>query len=76
MIDWWSETDRAIVECLRASGPMSPEALAARIGLSVGEVGAFLAMLARENRVRMRIVELTPEEESRQTRRPMPVSIP
>ena len=58
MIDWWSETDDAIVECLRASGPMSPEDLARRVGLSVGETGAFLAMLMREDRVRVRIVEV------------------
>jgi len=75
-IDWWSETDHAIVECLRASGPMSPEELAGRIGLSVGEVSAFLAMLARENRVRIRIVELTPEERCRPDRRQTPGSIP
>src|SRR6266542_6851725 len=24
MIDWWSETDHAILECLRETGPMSP----------------------------------------------------
>jgi DNA-binding Lrp family transcriptional regulator len=75
MIDWWSETDGAIVECLRATGPMSPEELARRIGLSVGEISAFLAMLVREDRVRIRTVELTPEEERRRDRH-MPVSIP
>jgi predicted transcriptional regulator len=76
MIDWWSETDHAIVECLRAAGPMSPEELARRIGLSVGEVTAFLTMLARENRVRIQIVELTPEEECRPSRRQTPATIP
>jgi hypothetical protein len=62
MIDWWSETDDAIVEWLRTVGPMSPEDLARRIGLSVGETNAFLAMLMREERVRIRMVELTCEE--------------
>ena len=76
MIDWWSETDDAIIECLRDTGPMSPEDLARRIGLSLGETSAFLAMLVREDRVRIRIVELTAEEESRMTRRQMPVSMP
>ena len=65
MIDWWSETDDAIVECLRAAGPMSPEDLAGRLGLSVGETSAFLVMLMREERVRIRIVDLTSEEEAR-----------
>ena len=70
MIDWWSETDDAIVECLRASGPMSPEDLARRVGLSIGETGAFLAMLMREERVRVRIVELSANQEERRKERP------
>jgi len=65
MIDWWTETDDAIVECLRVLGPTSPEELARRIGLSVGDVSAFLAMLVREDRVRIRSVDLTPDESSR-----------
>jgi DNA-binding Lrp family transcriptional regulator len=65
MIDWWSETDDAIVECLRALGPTSPEELSRRIGLSVGDVSAFLAMLVRDGRVRIRSVDLTSEETSR-----------
>ena len=69
MIDWWNETDDAIVECLRTTGPMSPEELSRRVGLSVGDVTAFLAMLVREERVRIRAVELTPEEEHRLDRR-------
>ncbi len=76
MIDWWSDTDHAITGCLRDAGPMSPEDLARRTGLSVGEISVFLAMLVREDRVRIRTVELTPEEESRVTRRQMPVSMP
>jgi len=65
MIDWWSETDHDIVECLRASGPMSPEDLSHRTGLSLGEITAFLAMLVREGRIRVRVVELTQEEGNR-----------
>ena len=70
MIDWWSETDDAIVECLRASGPMSQEDLARRVGLSLGETGAFLAMLMREGRVRVRIVELDANQERPRKERP------
>jgi DNA-binding Lrp family transcriptional regulator len=62
MIDWWSETDHAILECLLAAGPMSPEDLSRRIGLSPGETSAFVAMLVREGRIRIRLVELTQEE--------------
>ena len=76
MIDWWTETDDAIVECLRVLGPTSPEELARRVGLSVGDVSAFLALLVREDRVRIRSVDLTAEEKSRlsvlQTPAPMP----
>ena len=74
MIDWWAETDHDIVECLRARGPMSPEELSCRIGLSVGEITAFLAMLVREERIRIRLVELSPEEENRPNRQQTTVS--
>lgn len=57
MIDWWVETDTAILECLQRGGPMSPVELAHRVGISEGEARAFLLMLAREGRVRIRLVE-------------------
>ncbi len=62
MIDWWRETDHAILDCLLATGPMSPEDLSRRIGLSAGETSAFVAMLVREGRLRIRLVELVEEE--------------
>jgi DNA-binding Lrp family transcriptional regulator len=58
MIDWWAETDNAVLECLRKAGPMNPRDLADRIGISEGEATAFLCMLAAEGRVRIRLVEL------------------
>ncbi len=76
MIDWWDETDHAIIACLWASGPLSPEDLSRRTGLSAGEIRAFLTMLVSEERVRIRIVELTPEEESRLNRRQGPALMP
>ncbi len=58
MIDnWWDEVDRAILECLRKGGPMSPAELARRAGMSEGEATAFLATLIREGKVRMQLVE-------------------
>lgn len=68
MIDWWSETDHAILDCLRAIGPMSPEDLSRQTGLSEGEIGAFLSMLVKEGRIRIRVVELVPEEVNRRLR--------
>ena len=61
MIDWWQDTDHAILECLRTSGPLSPHDLCHRVGLSEGEIAEFLAMLVRQRRVRIRLVELAPQ---------------
>lgn len=58
MVDWWSETEHAIVECLGSDGPMSPEDLAQRVGISEGETTAFLCMLARERKLSIRLVDL------------------
>jgi len=57
MIDWWTETDSEILECLRRNGPMSPDELGGHIGMSDDEVSAFLCMLSREGKVRIRLVE-------------------
>lgn len=57
MENWWTETDNAILECLRHGAAMSPAELGLRIGISEGEAIAFLCMLAREGKVRIRLVE-------------------
>jgi hypothetical protein len=58
MVDWWSETEHAILKCLESGGSMSPEELAQRIGMSEGETTAFLCMLAREKKLLIRLVGL------------------
>jgi len=68
MVDWWSETEHAIVECLESDGPMSPEDLAQRLGISEGETTAFLCMLAREKKVLIRLVDLSDKPASRPPR--------
>ena len=68
MVDWWSETEHAIVECLENDGPMSPEDLAQRVGMSEGDATAFLCMLAREKKVRIRLVDLKNAPASRLAR--------
>ena len=60
MIDWWSETEHAVVDALTSAGPMSPQDLAQRIGISEGEAIAYLCMLARERKVAIQLVGLTP----------------
>jgi predicted ArsR family transcriptional regulator len=68
MIDWWSETEQAMVECLSSAGPMSPQELAHRVGISEGEAIAFLCMLAREKKVAIQLVGLTGAPPSRAAR--------
>lgn len=58
MIDWWSETEQAMVECLASAGPMSPQDLARRVGISEGEAISFLCMLAREKKVAIQLVDV------------------
>ena len=55
--NWWTETDDAIVQCLRERGAMSPVDLAQRLGITPGESTAFLCMLAAEGKVKLRLVE-------------------
>jgi len=51
--DWWGATDGEILECLREHGPVALGELCEELGLSEGTATAFLAMLAREGRVRI-----------------------
>jgi DNA-binding Lrp family transcriptional regulator len=48
--------DRLFLEHLVANGPMTPAELAEAAGVSEGEATAFLAMLAREGRIRICLV--------------------
>lgn len=57
MVDWWSEIEHAIVECLNRDGAMSPRELGRQVGISEGEATLFLCMLAREGKVRICAVE-------------------
>jgi len=65
MVDWWSETEDAIVECLGSGGAMSPGELGRRVGISEGEAIAFLCMLVRERKVSICLVGLNDEPASR-----------
>lgn len=56
--DWWGTTDGEILACLRERGPVSVSEICEELGFSEGAATAFLAMLAREGRVRIRQVEL------------------
>jgi predicted ArsR family transcriptional regulator len=56
--DWWGATDGEILDCLRDHGPVKMDELCEKLGLTEGTATAFLAMLAREGRVRICQVEL------------------
>ncbi len=68
MIDWWSEIEHGIVECLGSGGAMSPGELGRRVGISEGEATAFLCMLAQDRKVSIRLVGLNDEAASRTAR--------
>ena len=55
---WWGALDGEILDRLREHGSVSVSELSRELGLSEGAATAFLAMLAREGRVRILQVEL------------------
>jgi hypothetical protein len=67
MIDWWTEVDGAILDCLDQAGSMSLTDLACQVGLSEGEAAHFVSMLVREGKVRIRAVELNDPPQAEQT---------
>ena len=56
--NWWDDIDGEILDCLRERGSASVNEISEELGLSEGAATAFLAMLAREGRVRIVQVEL------------------
>jgi DNA-binding Lrp family transcriptional regulator len=56
--DWWGAIDGEILECLAERGTMTLEELCDELGVSAGEATAFVAMLAREGKLRIARVEL------------------
>jgi predicted ArsR family transcriptional regulator len=56
--NWWGSIDDAILDCLKDHGAVSVEQVARKLRLSEGAATAFLAMLAREGRVRICQVEI------------------
>jgi predicted ArsR family transcriptional regulator len=55
---WWGDIDGEILDWLREHGSATVNELCRELGLSEGAATAFLAMLAREGRVRIVQVEL------------------
>lgn len=57
MDDWWSEFDVDVLRCVSGSGPISPPEVGKRLGISEDAAVSVLAMLAREGKIRIRLVE-------------------
>jgi hypothetical protein len=53
----WREIDDEILGCLSLNGAMAPDEVARELGMSEGEATAFLCILAREGKLRIRLVE-------------------
>ena len=71
MVDWWSETEHDIAECLGRDGALSPAELGRRVGVSETEAAMFLCMLAQEGKVRIRLAESVGENQD-----PSPCPLP
>lgn len=56
--NWWGAIGSEILDCLREHGSATVNELSEELGFSEGAATAFLAMLAREGRVRILQVEL------------------
>lgn len=57
MSDFRSELDDEVLDCLAARGSVSPVDIARRLALSEDAVISIFAMLARDGKVRIRLVE-------------------
>ena len=57
MSDLWDEIENDLLDCLTARGPMAPAEIGRRLAISEDAVVSLLAMLAREGKVRIRLVE-------------------
>jgi hypothetical protein len=54
---WWTDVDHDVLSVLRDNGAMAPGDVASRIGVSEDAATSLLSMLAREGKVRIRLVE-------------------
>ena len=55
--DWWADVERDFLACLDGDGTASVVTIARRLKMSEDAAGSLSAMLAREGKVRISIVE-------------------
>jgi hypothetical protein len=58
MDQWWSDLDEAVLGCFTQGRPLAPAEIGRKLGISEAGVASLLAMLAREGKVRITLVEL------------------
>ena len=56
--DWWSTVDAETLRCLAEHGPMAPDELGKRLGMSEEAATSLVAQLVREGKARVRLVAL------------------
>jgi DNA-binding MarR family transcriptional regulator len=68
MHEWWGEIDEQVLTCLSRSGPMSPNELGKRLGVSESTAVSLICLLAQDGRVAIRLVERHPDAVARNSR--------
>jgi hypothetical protein len=59
MESWWSEVENDLLQCLRDGRPKAPDEIGRHVGLSEAATSSLLAMLVRDGKVRICLVERT-----------------
>jgi predicted ArsR family transcriptional regulator len=54
--DWWVTVDSETLRCLVEHGPMSPDELGKRLGMSEAAASSLLSHLVREGKARICLV--------------------
>ena len=59
MTDWWAELENELLSCVEEIGLATPAEVGRRLGFSETSAASLLAILVREGKVRMCLVEST-----------------
>ena len=57
---WWSDFDDTILECLAGGRVITTDEIAGKLGVSEAAASSLLALLAIDDRVRIRAVDWAP----------------
>ena len=57
MADWWSELEHELLTCVEEIGLATPAEVGRRLGFSETSAASLLAILVREGKVRMCLVQ-------------------